>query len=71
MFGWIEKILYSKLLQSILRKVMVFVAGWLASVGVPAETITQFTESTTAIIIAVLLYLVAQGWSLLEKKLNA
>lgn len=54
--------------KSIIRKLMVLLAGFLLGIGLDPDVVNQFTDSTTQVLIAVLLYVIAQGWSLLEKR---
>lgn len=68
MIDWLRDLIVNRYLQSIVRHVMTVVAGWLAAIGVASETVTAFTDSATQVAIAILIWLLAQGWSLLDKK---
>lgn len=68
MLDWIKKIIVNKYVASLIRHALTIVAGWLAAIGLSEELIHQFTVANFEVLLAVALWLVAQGWSLLEKK---
>ena len=68
MIDKIKEFFTNKLVQSIIRKLMVLVSGWLLALGVDPQVVQSFTDSGTAVLIAVALYLIAQLWSLVQKK---
>jgi len=55
--------------KSVIRKLMTLLAGVLVGIGLDPTLVNQWTDGTTQILIAVLLYLIAQGWSLVEKRI--
>ena len=66
---WLKKLIAGELSKSIIRKLMVLVAGFLAGIGVDPTIVQQFCDSGTQVLIAVVLYLVAQLWSVAEKRI--
>ena len=64
---WLRSLLTDKLVYSLVRKVMVLVSGWLLSLNVPAEIVTSFIDSGTVVLVAIILFLVQQLWSLAKR----
>lgn len=71
MVDWLQKIILGSVGRSVIRKIMVLLSGVLLGIGLDPTLVQQFTDSGTQVLIAVLVYLLAQGWSLLEKKAQA
>lgn len=72
MFTWIENIkntLVAKYLGSLIRTGVAALAGVIGTLGiVDPEVLAAWVEPTTAILIAVISYLLTQLWSLKIKK---
>lgn len=68
MLEWVKKMLISKWAGSAARHLMSVVAGFLLAIGVAPELVEKFTASGSEILVAVIVYLVAQAWSFAEKK---
>jgi hypothetical protein len=70
MIAWVQKLLASGVLTSIIRKLLTLLSGYLLALNVPglsAETVAAFVASLTEIVIALIPYLIAQIWSLVVK----
>ncbi len=57
-----------KYIGSVVRTLLATIAGLLISIGIPKESVDIFTNSADPILTGVILYIVTQGWSLLNKK---
>jgi uncharacterized membrane protein len=68
MLDYIKNLIVSQLGKSVVRKLMVLVSGVLLGIGVDADVVQQFTDSGTQVFLAVILYLIAQAWSVAEKR---
>lgn len=68
MIDWIKKLLTSAIAQSVIRKLMVLVSGFLLGIGLDPTVVGQFVSSAEQVVIAVILYLIAQLWSIAAKK---
>lgn len=72
MFTWIENIkntLVAKYLGSLIRTWVAALAGVIGTLGiVDPEVLADWVDPTTAILIAVISYLLTQLWSLKIKK---
>ena len=68
MVDWVQKLILGSVGRSVIRKLMTLIAGVLVGVGINPELVNPWVGTTTEILIAVLLYLVAQTWSIVEKK---
>ena len=67
---FLKKLLLGSVSKSVIRKLMVFVSGFLVgSLGLDPALVEKWCGSTETILIAVVLYLIAQVWSLAEKRL--
>lgn len=55
-------------LLSFVRRAMAAASGYLIMVGGKPEDVTNFTESGTQVITAVILYLSAEIWSAIKEK---
>jgi hypothetical protein len=71
MFQRIKDFFLKKYLASFVRTVMAGVGGFLAGLGLlPAEVLERWVESTTALVIGLILWLITQGMSLKDKAEN-
>lgn len=71
MVEWIKKLLLSSMAQSVIRKLMVLLSGFLLGLGLDPTIVNQFIGSGQEVLIAVVLYLIAQVWSISAKKAAA
>lgn len=68
LIDWFKRKFANKFIASIVRHVTPLVTTYLAFLEIDPEILKKFGESTEAILLALSGYLLAQGWSLLEKK---
>lgn len=68
MLDWLKELIASRYIKSVVRHVFTVLAGFLLSTGVDPAVVEKFVESGTAVAVAVLLWLVTQGWSWMEKR---
>lgn len=68
MIDWIKQLFMSRYLGSIVRHAMTALSGFLLAIGIEPEVVESFASSGTTVLIAVLTYVIAQGFSYLEKK---
>lgn len=57
-----------KYIGSVVRTLLAALAGVLISIGIPKESVDVFTSSADPILTGVIIYIVTQGWSLINKK---
>lgn len=67
--SWLQKLLTLNVFNSLLRKLLAVLSGWLLATipDVGAETIAQFIQSLALIIQALIPILVSVIWSLINK----
>lgn len=71
MVEWLKNLILGAVGRSVIRKLMAILAGVLLGMNLDPALVNQFTDAGTQVLIAVLLYLISQGWSLLEKRAAA
>lgn len=67
MFSKIKEVFIGKYLGSIIRHVLGWGGGFLIGIGIDPETVANFTQSGQEVLMGVVMFLVAQGWSFGEK----
>lgn len=70
MIEYLQKIILGSVGRSVIRRAVTVLGGILLGLNVDPAVVNQFTDSTTTIAIALLSILLAQGWSLIEKKVE-
>lgn len=65
----IQNAIIGRYLASFVRTVIAALGGFLTGLGLISEAaLAQWVDSTTAIIVGLILWAIAQGWSLRDKK---
>lgn len=68
MFSWIQNAIVKKYLGSFIRTIVASLGGFLAGLGLISEAaLSQWVDSTSALVIGLILWAIAQGWSLRQK----
>lgn len=60
--------IYRLILGQILRHFFTIAAGVLATVGVTTEMRSELVETTVTIVVPIILLIISQGWSFLQKQ---
>jgi len=70
--NWIKTVFLSKYLGSFVRTLLAVLAGYLVSQGIipDAAIVESLAENLTEILSGIILYLLAQGSSLVQKKID-
>ena len=71
MIEWVQQFFAGAMARSVIRKLMTMASGVLLGLNIPAATVDSFTNSATDILIALIPYLLAQLWSVAEKRIAA